>query len=358
MAKRTDVASSSAWAAFSIAAAGLWVILRSGTGVVPGLDWQFAALIEWPTRSADPNEWFLSDSPLGILGFRALGLSGQVAYLWLHVFVAVISLGLLAWWVARQVDWGQRARAARLALLAPVGAVVLAWLGSYDAFTLAAWVLALFAWGSGRLWVSVVAAVPLGFQHGEHAALGVVALTLVFLAVRELLSESLRQVNPLWLLAGVVLGKAVLLLVFVLNGTATSGRVNWLGPYLREWTALGANVFPLLLWSLFAGTWAVVLALAMRLGNSRSALLIAAAVAVGLVATFLSADRPRVFVIVMIPATALMIVAYLRSDSPVRERQLVEAVVWLAPPILFWGKEVANANVVDLLIITGQVLGG
>jgi len=96
----------------------------------------------------------------------------------------------------------------------------------------------------------------------------------------------------------------------------------------------------------------------MRLGNRRSALLIAAAVAVGLVATFLSADRPRVFVIVMIPATALMIVAYLRSDSPVRERQLVEAVVWLAPPILFWGKEVANANVVDLLIITGQVLGG
>lgn len=80
------------------------------------------------------------------------------------------------------------------------------------------------------------------------------------------------------------------------------------------------------------------------------------AIVIGLVATILSGDRPRVFVLVLFPTVVLLGVVFLRLKTPRTTVWLVEAMVWLAPPVIFWAGDVANENVIDPLLILTEVL--
>ena len=349
-----------AWAWVGLALALVWAVARSGVAVTPALGDIYRAIEAWPARLDGEFLAFYTDSPLGVLPFRALGLDDETGLLRLTSVVVLLGIAgyalVAAWWVQP----AERMRAARLAILAPLPAVLLAWLGSYDAFTIAAWLVCLVAWHSGRLWLMFMAGALLGFQHFEHGLLGVTALTLAWLATRAHLPGSLASRSPLWLALGVLGGKALLTLVLVTSGSGASGRTQWLAPYLREWTVTAINTGPVLLWSLFAGTWAVVAALWLTsLGRSERLLLIGA-IGIGLLALALSGDRPRVFAIVMAPSVLLMIVALLRSGraSPTVLR-VVETVVWVGVPLSLWGSEIVGAGALDQLIMTwGQLAGG
>lgn len=346
------------WGLFGVVAAGLWAVLRSGTGIVPGADWHFAAVAVWPARPESPDEWYLADSPLGIVAAKALHIESLQAFLWLNVVAVLLALFALAAWAVVAAWETDPWRAARLVVLAPVGAVLLAWIGMYDAFTVLAWVLALFAWLSGWRWAMSAAGLLLGFQHFEHGLVGLVALFLAWLALRTRLPNALQTRSPLWLLPGILLGKVLLVLAFWSQGVSADGRSDWVSRFLYEWTAVGANVLPLLVWSLFAGWWAVVIYLGLD-STRRQQVYLAGALAIGLAATAISGDRPRVFVLVLMPAVAIAAVAFsgsIRRHS--RESYVIETVVWLAPPILFWGKDVANANVIDLLVTALHSLTG
>jgi hypothetical protein len=341
-----------------VAAAALWTLMRSGTGIVPGADWHFAAVAIWPRRPLNPDEGYLADSPLGILVFRGLGLHTLQQFLILSAAAIVLSMAALAIWAYITTGSPAKWQATRISLLAPIGAVLLAWIGMYDPFTALAWAAFLFAWASRNRILMALAGVLLGFQHFEHAFLGVAALTLTWVALRAALPPTLSSRNPTWVLPGLVVGKLILIAVFWTQGTQIGGRNQWLGPYIHDWSAIGANVLPLLLWSLFAGWWAIVSFLALD-SSRKQRVYLAAAFLVGLSATFLSGDRPRVFVIVLLPSVALAGVAFARQVKPgSRESRVIEAVVWLGTPILFWGKDVANANIIDLTVTAGKALLG
>ena len=336
-----------------VAAAFLWSVLRSGTGILPGYEVVAEAAASWPYRIDRPFESFGADSPLNLITFRVLGLETPVEGLRMHALAIVVAMVGMAWWAfaaAGDAGW----RAARLALLAPVTTVMLAWIGAYDPFTVICWVLALWAWRTRSRPLMVAAGALLGFQHFEHSALGLGALWLTWLAIGDRIPGLTR--SPLWIGAGLVAGRAALTTVFLAIGEPVNGRTEWIGPFLRDWTVVAVNVGPTLLWSLFAGSWAIVIWVWLS-SQPRARALIVGAIAIGAVASVLSGDRPRVFVLILAPALLLMAVATAREIRG-RSAVLIEAIVWLAPPVLLWGKAVVNANALDLILIARNIMSG
>lgn len=346
------------WGSVGAIVAGIWAIVRSGTGIVPGAEWHFDAAAFWPNRPQSQDEWYLADSPLGLILSKALAIEDVQQFLLLHVVATLMALIALASWGFSVTGSAGRWQAVRISLLAPISAVLLAWIGMYDAFTAIAWAIALFSWSLGRRPLMIAAGIVLGFQHFEHAVLGLAALTLTRMALQSRLPDSLNRRSPLWLLPGLLIGKSGLLLIFSIQGVPLTSREDWISRYLYDWSATAANVFPLLLWSFFVGWWAVAILLTLD-STKRQRLFMSGAFVIGLLATLFSGDRPRVFILVLLPTVAVASVAFVRSTKQgSRENRFVEAIVWLAPPILFWGKDVANSNVIDLIVIGVKEISG
>jgi hypothetical protein len=346
---------------FGAGAALLWAMARSGFTLNPVLEDMVTAADLWPQRTEAWMTQFYADSPLYIIAANAFGLVNEVGLVRQSFVVAVAALIALAAWVWRFTLPPQKFRGARLLILAPIGAVLFSSIGSYDPFTALAWAIALWLWVSGRPLLVIAGGLALGVQHFEQALLGITSLFLAWLALREDLPDKLRMSNPLWLVPGIVIGKALLTALFVVTGGLPTGRTEWLGRYVTEWTKIGIATFPYLLWALFAGLWLVVVIVWLRSRWASRLLLIAAAIP-GLFGTILSGDRPRVFVFILLPALMITVVALLnRKSTRASEARLVEIIAWLAPPLILAGKTAPNANIFDngyvsIMWITG--LGG
>jgi hypothetical protein len=337
----------------------LWALLRSGFTMNPVPADMVAAALAWPDRYGDWMTQFYSDSPLYIIAFKALGLSSNIDLVRLGFSAGVASIAVLTTWMVFATECDGAWRAGRLIILSPIPAVIFISIGSYDPFTLLAWGFTLWVWLSGRRWLLVVVASILGFQHFEQTLMGSVALLLSWHAVRHYLPTRLNRLSPVWTIPGIFVGKGILVATLLLDGQSAASRSEWLQHYVWEWAKVAIVTGPFLLWSLFAGLWALVVAVWLRTESRRSRLLLLAAFSVGLFATMVSGDRPRVFVLVSAPSLALLVITFIRQtqDSP-RERNIVEVVAWLAPPILLAGKTIINANIVDNAYVTLMWLTG
>ena len=354
------------WVApISIAAAAVWAVLRSGAGALPPSDLATLATVaqSWPRSSSGPLPDNYVNNPLAQLLAQLVNATTPSQFLLMHTVVVVIAISGLGLWAFSSARGPARAQATRLVLLAPIVAVLLTWMGFYDPFTVVCWLVALFAWRSGWRWAMVLGGVLLGFQHFEQAAAGAAAWILLWLALRS--DESFaRHRNPTWVLLGVPLGK--LLLVVVLSSADVGGsgsRIEWLvnPTLLRQAVASALNTGPLLLWSLFAGFWVVVAYVWLVMADRRQQVLMAAAVAIPLLLTVVTLDRPRVFAMTSIPVVLMLAVLFANRMSTLADRRLklaLESVLWLATPLIFWGDELFNLGAVDRLIVyVGQVTG-
>lgn len=348
--------------AAGIAVAAVWAVLRCGVSVSPALPDLVQAATIWPQRLDDNLRAYFTDSPLDILAYRALPWQSSQAFTWLTLAASLAAIIGIAIWIGVLAPEGQRARAARLMILAPLPAVLLTWIGGYDGFTVLACLACLYAWAFGRPWLLVLAGILFGFQHFEHAILCTLALVLTWLAVREYLPARLTRFSPGWAIPGVIVGKVLLVVILAGQGSSISGRGSWLSEFLREWTVTAVSVGPTLLWACFAGSWAILIAFVIGVRSRRALILLGCALAIGFLATALSGDRPRVIALVLAPSLALITLALLarEDEENVRTRTLVlvETLVWIAPPIFLWGKAVIGTNVIDQLIVTtSQILG-
>ena len=333
----------------------LWALYRSGVAISPSVPQIVEAAAVWPRYLDEPFAAYLSDSPIGLLAINWFKLESQ-SYLMLCTGFSILVVGMFANW-ARLEASNQSSRAMRFVFLAPFVAVLFTWIGQYDVFTLLLWVFFFYAWRQGSRSLILVVGIPLGFQHFEHASLGIAALVLCWLAVRGDLGDKIRERNPLWIFPGVLLGKIVLLTVHALSEGSPSARASWLETYFDDWLKTAINSGPILLWSLFAGSWALVIAYLIGTPTKRMKLLLVSAFLVGILGTLLSGDRPRVFVLVMAPALLLLTVAYLRSGrTSNREMQLVELLLWLGVPVSLWGAKVVYSGARDQFLISLQRL--
>ena len=307
-----------------------------------------AALI-WPERIDGGFLSFISDSPLGLILYKALGLSSPQSWVLMHLVMTIVVMWTFVLWIALAGVPGIRAHSSRLVLLAPVTTVMLTGIGGYDPFTLAAMLLVLFSLFSGSRFVIAISAVALGFQHFEQGLLSLVALTATWVALKRHLPASICRVNPMWALVGLVLGRLILSAVFLMSNVQVSGRPQWISAFLLEWSVSAVGTAPLLLWSLFAGMWAVVLYTWLRLPDLQSRILLVGAFATGMVGLLLSGDRPRVFVVILAPAVTLLILSYAKmARKNHRSRTLIEILVWIAPPLIFAENVITNVNILDV----------
>jgi len=337
----------------------VWSIVRSGATISPGLSDAYNAAVIWPRVPSGEFSSFYADSALGILVFRALPLQSEQQFLLLSATAAITAVIALAGWAAWAVPSEFKSRAVRLMLLAPLPAVLFNWLGFYDGFTALAWAAIFWAWASGNRVLLVLAGILLGLQHFEQGVLGLIALTLVWFAVRSNLREPLRNRVPIWAVIGLGIGKVILMTTLALNGSELSGRTSGVSAYYREWIITAINTGPMLLWSLFAGSWAIVIAWWLRESHRRNQILVILAIALALGAALISGDRPRVFIMITAPLLLVLTIGLLMDQGLSRRSWIgIETIVWIGPPIALWGSKVVNSNALDHLIMTFSSLTG
>lgn len=345
----------------------VWAVVRVGPRIpFPGA-WYTGE--RWPYPSLDELQAYKRTSPVGYLLAEFVRLDESPLLVAFYFFAALGASLLLAFWVWSELaESAQRARGFRIAMLAPVTGVLFLTLGGYDPFTALGWVIALFAWkGRSRL-LLILAGVYLGFQHFEQAALMAVSWGIVVYALRATAPRSWQErYNPIWMLPGVLAGKLILTLMLFSQGIDPfAGRGFWVASSeLLRFAVVGSlNFAPILLYSLFAGVWAVVILALLIVPSNRDRLLLASAIAIPGFVAVITLDHTRVFVMMTIPLVALMIV-YVLSSQQVRAFAslpiMLEALAWMMVPVTIQGTStvyVDSTNFLDMTIVfTRQLLG-
>lgn len=314
----------------------LWVLWRTGPDKVPYLDMFEAAARDWPNSRLPTDSQYVLREPLGQLAYRSLPVHDQDVFLQLHVACLLVAAALLGWWMCRRLGQQGGLVAAMVLALAPVTAVLLLWIGMYDAFSILVWVAVLTTLGRRPGW-QLAAGVLAGLQDFEQMAVGLLLLALLPQLARSL---GLRP-RIGYLLGGAVLGKLALEIYLHAVGAGSGSRLSWLARWDVFSGLLGstsANV-ALLLWSALAGLWGFALkALYDSWGSwprgERVGLALAAALWFGTSA--LSADHTRVLAMTSFPLVALGAMAIAKHWPDLRALVRVPQtwVLVLAPPVV------------------------
>lgn len=340
------------WASFALAVlAALWAVARVGPWPVPDLPGMVSRFGQWRDANLPVEANYGRTSLPNQLIYEAFGSRGVWAYLIECAAVAMVAVALLIWWYAREATPGNRARAIRLAILSPVIALLVGFIGGYDPFTVLGFVIMVWAWRLDKRWLLVVAGVFLGFQHFEQALVGVIAATLVALAIAQQDVDRPRRPTIAWALIGVAAGKALnALLLAVVVGDGFGGRTsylvaNWVVPAVKT----SIDFLPVLVLSFFAGAWAIVI-LGFVSSTTRARVLMCAAFAVCLIPMAVAADHTRIFILVSLPSLAIISGWLLSKDESLtlREWRLVEGLAWIVVPILVWTDSVGAGYVQHL----------
>jgi len=134
--------------------------------------------------------------------------------------------------------------------LAPVSAVLLLWIGMYDAFAILAWVVVLVTMGRRPGW-QLAAGVLAGFQDFEQMTVGLLMVALLPGLAR---AAGLRS-RVTYLLGGTVAGKLILEVYLHAVGAGPGSRLSYLarGDVFSGLLGSAAADAPLLVWSALAG---------------------------------------------------------------------------------------------------------
>jgi hypothetical protein len=207
------------------------------------------------------------------------------------------------------------------------------------------------ALGGDRRILAAGVGVLLGLQHFEQSVVILVSLSLyAWLVRRHRLSWDPTVAGTLLALGGVIVGKVALAVFLAQQGfSSAGGRLWWvqgdrLGVYLDQLQA----TWPVLLWSLFAGSWLVVIAWAGRARLGRWSLLLV--FVPPLLASVLAEDHTRLFALTAWPLLMLLMLRLAAAEKEADETEgaavggirlrHVEYLSWVALPVVVWGSHV------------------
>jgi len=320
--------------------AALWAIGRVGFGTIPGLPVAASNAFGWPSNVLSEYSAFAATSPIGAAIFTAIGINDPKVFLLLHMFVAIMAVGLTLWSVFLMLPKGGGSSAFRLVILSPWVALLVIFLGSYDPFTVLAFSLLLLAWRSRHLTVTFLTGVILGFQHFEQSVFAVIAASLTAFALKDRLPPDLSSIKKfLATLGGLVSGKLVLTVILINSPVSEAfGRSTyWTLEWFRISLVTSVNFWAVFLLSLFAGSWGLILFTVSRIERQQRWILFAALI-VCLVPAVITLDHTRVFVMISMLSLTLVTIAAFRDSSFAgsKERKLIEALAWVIVPITLW----------------------
>jgi len=130
------------------------------------------------TVAVPADSQYILREPLGQLLYRLLPVHGTTIFLGLHALCLLGSGLVLVGWLCRRLGRRSGLLAAMIVALAPVSAVLLLWIGMYDAFAILAWVVVLVTLGRRPGW-QLAAGVLAGFQDFEQMAVGLLMVALL-----------------------------------------------------------------------------------------------------------------------------------------------------------------------------------
>ncbi len=289
----------------ALAAVCLWVLWRTGPGKVPGVEGFENIARGWPTIDMTPQTAYVLRVPLGQIAYGLLPRQGSGAYLALHLSCLIGTAIVLVAWMCHRLGTRAGLVAGGVLALAPVTAVLLLWIGMYDAFSVFAWVVLVVALAHRGPWQLAAAALA-GFQNFEQVVVGVLMLLLLPRLTRSL---GLRP-RALWLVPGVLAGKVALELYLRSVGATPGSRLTFLSDWDVFSHVLGTTAAngPLIIWSALAGLWGFALtALVTSWGRWpwRDKLQLLLAVGVWFVSAAITADHTRVLAITSFPVVVL-----------------------------------------------------
>ena len=320
----------------ALTALSLWVLWRTGPSKVPFLEGFEKFAREWPDAEALPREAYVLRNFLGPLLYQGVPDPSPTRFLALHVVATALTAALLGAWLLRRLGSRTGPTAIALLLLSPVTALLLLWIGIYDAFGVLVWVLLLMSL-AGRPWLQVLAGALAGAQNLEQVGVGIVLLALV----PELQRAAGLRARPVALLAGAVLGR-VLLEAYLRSAGAPSGsRLTFLSDpeLLQNVTKTFAVMAPVVLFSVLGGLWGFALTHLRdhAAGWARSLQLrVALVLALALGFSFLAADHTRVLLLITFPLLVCGVLALAPRIGDLRAlaRRPEAWLLVLVPPVL------------------------
>lgn len=322
-----------------LAVLAVWALVRTGPGTVPGIESHEAGARSWPTTDVSAETAYMLRVPLGQLVYQALPVESLRLFLALHVATLLGSGAVLVAWMVRRYGAQSAGIATAVLILSPLTAVLLEWLGIYDAFSMLTWVLLVLALPGHRV-LQVAAAVLAGAQNFEQVVVGLVLMAL--------LPELHRLVGwrPwfLGLLVGAVVGRLALEAYLRAAGAESGSRVSYVidnSDLVLEAARSFLVNLPLGVASVLAGLWAfAVPALQLMLGRPtrlvRLRLVLVAALL--LAVALLGIDHTRVMVLSLVPllvAGALAIAQQFPTFGSFWRRPEAWLLVLVPPVVLF-----------------------
>jgi len=261
-----------------------------------------------------------------------VGAESRSAYLTLHAVVLGAGSIWLAWSIARRWSLPVAMFVAVAFVSSQAGLVALAWVGSYDVYTL------LF----GSL-IVVTSSDRVAAAAGFLAAFAVfeqVAISLALLVAVAHVVGDVRRNRFLFGIAGAIVGRLVLTVVLRSNDV-THDRRRWIEEFgLEHFLEQFGDALPLLLLTAFGGAWVIVVA-CLRVGvvtwRARAAWI--AAMVVPLVPTAITEDQSRVYAIVTWPIVLALIVTTAPALTARQMRSIGVAALVLGlviPPVFLW----------------------
>lgn len=332
--------SESVYAALVLAAVGFWVLWRTGPGTVPYLTRFEEIARAWPHSQVEDYEGYVLRAPLGQLLYRQLPHSVRV-YLLVHLLALGVSFALLLLYLLRRHGIGRGTVAAVVVIASPVVAVLLLWVGLYDAYSFLVIVLLVTSLRSGFV-VQLAAAFVAGFQDFEQVIVGV----LLVLLLPELSRTVSWRPRPFALFGGLVIGKTALEAYLHAVGAPGGSRLSFLlddPSMLRNTLVTTGQTAPLILMSALGGLWVFALPW-LTAGwpgwSAQRRWRLVAFSAVWLGSGVLALDHSRVLALVSVPViVGCAEVVAVRSGGlrPFLRRWEAWALL-LFPPIVVWDK--------------------
>ena len=318
-----------------------YALVRCGFGAYPGTGIMLDITGRFPSiEPLAPLAQTFQYSPIGPVLAFVIGADGRSSYLALHAVVLVAGCVGLAWSIARRWSVPVAAFVVTAFVASQACLVALAWIGSYDVYTLLLGSVVVVT-TSDR--IAAAAGFIAAFAVFEQVAISLALL----IAVAHVVGDARRN-RFVFGLAGAVAGRLVLTVVLRTNGV-THDRREWLeefglGHFLRQF----GDAAPLLLLTAFGGAWVIVVA-CLRLGVAtwRARAAWATALVLPLAPTAITEDQTRVYAVVTWPIVLALVVvaAPALSARQLRSIGIGALVLGLAiPPVFLWRGEPTLAD--------------
>jgi hypothetical protein len=313
-----------------------YALVRCGFGAYPGTGIMLDITHRLPSiEPLAPLAQTFQYSPIGPLLAFLVRAESRSAYLALHAVVLLGGSMWMAWLIARRWSPSVAMFVAVTFVVSQAGLVALAWVGSYDVYSLLLGSMVVVT-SSDR--VAAAAGFLAAFAVFEQVAISLALLTVVMHVVGDA-----RRNRFLAGVAGAVAGRLVLTLVLHSNDV-THDRRRWLEEFgLEHFLEQFGDAVPLLLLTAFGGAWVIVVA-CLRVGAAtwRARGVWIAALALPLVPTAITEDQSRVYAIVTWPIVLALLMTAVPALS-VRQMRSIgigALVLGLAiPPVFLWRGE-------------------